>query len=158
MKTKAFSRFDAGLICYRRLQQAREGLVLPLDEFADHLLKEAFIPKPIARHTLWRILTGRYYKPLSFEGEVIDFSLMPSNLNGSNIDGKNSHELADLKAFYHEIRHELTDHVRRLWARIEELEARLEAHSTNQPAQPGDLLSQLARSAPPVSPAKKDFS
>jgi hypothetical protein len=151
MKTKAFSRFDAGLICYRRLQQAREGLVLPLDEFADHLIKESFIPKPIARQTLWRILAGRYYNPLSFEGENIDFSLMPANVKGSSPEDKQSHELADLRASYHEIRHELTDHVRRLWARIEELEAL-------GPAGRHELLSQLTRSAPPTSPAQKDFS
>jgi hypothetical protein len=76
---------------------------------------------------------------------------MPANVKGSSPEDKRSHELADLRASYHEIRHELTDHVRRLWARIEELEAL-------GPAGRHELLSQLTRSAPPTSPAQKDFS
>jgi hypothetical protein len=61
MRTKSVSYFDAGLICTQRIDQAKEGVVLPLTEFADKLLHDGYIPKPVRRQTLWRILTGRYY-------------------------------------------------------------------------------------------------
>lgn len=132
MRTKSVSYFDAGLICTMRIDQSKEGVVLPLTEFADKLLRDGYIPKPVRRQTLWRILTGRYYPGLKFEGVPIDFSLMPDNVRGVSREDQLRHGLHDVKGGFHELRQEardaasdLRERLAQLTARIAGLEARL---------------------------------
>lgn len=129
MRTKTISRFDAGLICYLRIQQAREGTVLPLSEFGDQLLRDNNIAKPIRRQTLWRILTGRYYPELKFEGEPIDFSKMPENVRGDGVDTKTRHALSDLKSGWHQLHADLHESRSSLLAEINALKALVEAQA-----------------------------
>ena len=123
MRTKTISRFDAGLICYLRIQQAREGTVLPLSEFGDQLLRDNNIAKPIRRQTLWRILTGRYYPELSFEGQPIDFTAMPDNVRGVSRELETDNSIKDLRGGWHQMNAEL----RELRAELGELKSRLSA-------------------------------
>lgn len=134
MRTKSIPYFDAGLICTMRIDQSREGVVLPLPEFADKLLRDGYITKPVRRVTLWRILTGRYYPGLKFEGVPIDFSLMPDNVRGVSHEDQLRHGLHDVKGGFHELRHEtretvseLREHLARLKAHVDEQDARLTA-------------------------------
>ena len=114
MRTKSITYFDAGLICTMRIDQSREGVVLPLPEFADKLLRDGYITKPVRRVTLWRILTGRYYPGLKFEGVPIDFSLMPDNVRGVSHEDQLRHGLHDVKGGFHELRHETRETVSEL--------------------------------------------
>ena len=134
MRTKSINYFDAGLICTMRIDQSREGVVLPLPEFADKLLRDGYITKPVRRVTLWRILTGRYYPGLKFEGIPIDFSLMPDNVRGVSHEDQLRHGLHDVKGGFLELRHEtretvseLREHLARLKAHVDEQDARLTA-------------------------------
>ena len=127
MRTKSVSRFDAGLICSLRIEQARNGIVLPLSEFADQMLRDNNLAKPIRRQTLWRILTGRYYPELNFEGEPIDFSQMPNACRGVSEESQLEHDIRDLKSGWHQLRHELRDARADIYNELEALKARIAA-------------------------------
>lgn len=130
MRTKSISYFDAGLICSMRIDQSREGVVLPLPEFADKLLRDGYITKPVRRVTLWRILTGRYYPGLKFEGVPIDFSLMPDNVRGVSREDQLRHGLHDVKGGFHELRQEARDTASELRERLAQLNARIDERDT----------------------------
>lgn len=127
MRTKSISYFDAGLICTQRIDQAKEGVVLPLTDFADKLLRDGYIAKPVRRVTLWRILTGRYYPGLKFEGVPIDFSLMPDSVRGVSHEDQLRHGLQDVKGGFLGLRHETRETVSDLHDRIAQLTARINA-------------------------------
>ena len=126
MRTKSISYFDAGLICTQRIDQSREGIVLPLSEFADKLLRDGYIAKPVRRVTLWRILKGLYYPGLSFEGVPIDFSMMPDNVRGVPHEDQFRHGLQDVKSGFHELRYESRETTSELRESLAELKARLD--------------------------------
>lgn len=131
MRTKSVSYFDAGLICTMRIDQSREGIVLPLPEFADKLLRDGYIAKPVRRQTLWRILTGRYYPALKFEGVPVDFSLMPDNVRGVSHEDQLRHGLHDVKGGFHELRQETRDTASEIRERLAQLTARIDECDTH---------------------------
>ena len=128
MRTKSISRFDAGVIVTQRIEQAQRGTVLSLSEFADWLLRENYIAKPIQTKTLWRILTKRYYPDLeTFEGEKIDYSKIPENVRGVSKESLVEHNIRDLRGGWHDLRHETNERISALLERIQAQDARIAA-------------------------------
>lgn len=128
MRTKSISRFDAGIIITLRIDQAQRGTVLSLSEYADWLLRENYISKPIRRQTLWRILTKRYYPDLEeIEGEKIDYSKIPENVRGVSKESLVEHSIRDLRGGWHDLRHETHETVSELRERLAQLTARIAA-------------------------------
>lgn len=77
MKTKFLSRDQAAQICLWRIQQAEDGEVPGLDQFARQLKYEGVVSRILSRDLLWKVLSGRYYPVLEWNGTPIDFSRIP---------------------------------------------------------------------------------
>lgn len=77
MKTKFLSRDQAAQICLWRLQQAEDGEIPGLDAFARQLKHEGVVNRILSRDILWKVLSGRYYPVLEWNGAPINFSSIP---------------------------------------------------------------------------------
>lgn len=119
MKTKFLTRDQAAQICLWRIQQAEDGELPGLDEFARQLKYEGVVNRLLSRDVLWKVLSGRYYPSLDWNGEPINFSRIPL--------GKGSHSAADRRDVEsHTVRkalRELAAEVLVLRRRIDRLEA-----------------------------------